>query len=563
MILVVLVGVIVPDELSELESAAFAMLGLQLVHSLPATRGIRRRWGWWTLALQVALLPLGGPAAFPAGSVLLMAPRRLRWPAFGVVVAAAGVPHAGQGVGVWANAMGNALSVGLLVFALTKLSDLYAELETNRNELAARSVIEVRDRMSRALELAVGTALSEIIRLAAENRPQEIVRRTVEARAAVRRPLREAPAPLPPPGDLTPRHALPILISAALWYPIIATISVLNGHPSSVQALVSVADIVLVVVLHTYHMLPRPTDTVPRYWAWTLPALLLLSAAPLFMPGRAYPELLVYAGGSIPVVLNGRRACWPVFATYVALIPAVLAIRDAAPADIVLQTLQGATVPWMFFALALFTRLVYQVRETRLSLAMLAVAQERRRIDRDIHDLLGSQLWAIMVKAELAAKRPERASAELADLAGTARRALADLRAIPADGDIALSSAAELDSAREILTSAGIDVQTTWNPGTLAGPADALLAIVLREGATNVLGHSRARHCEIVATRTGAQLRLCMTNDGVLPRSTDSPGQGTGNLTARAQALGGTLTAESACDGSYKLVVSLPADPDQ
>jgi signal transduction histidine kinase len=553
----VLAGVVVPVEAGPPAPAAIAALAIQVVHSLPATRAFRDRWGWWTLGALAVLVPLGGPPEFLSGSVLLIAPSRLRWVLYGLVVAAAGLLHGDESVYVWANAMGNTTFAGLLIYALARLGDLHAELDANRHDLAVRSVTDERDRMSRALEEAIGTTLSEVVRLAGEGRPERILEITATARARVRR-ARGDGTPLPPPGDLTPRHALPILIGNALWYPVIATISVLGHHVSPWWTVLYVADIVLVVVLHTYHIWPRPNDVRPRHAVWTLPLLLALAGCSLFAPDRPYPELLWFAGGSIPVVLFGTRACWPVFAAYVAVIPAALAARGADPALVAGGTLQAVFTPWLFFALALFTRLVYQIRETRHSLALLAVAQERRRIDRDVHDLLGSGLWAIMVKADVANRLPERAPAELADVAETARRALTGLRAIPADGEIELTAEAEVASARDLLTAAGIEVDVTWAPGPLPPSADTLLAIVLREGGTNILRHSRAAHCEIAATRTDAQVRLRIKNDGVPSGPAADPGQGTGNLTSRARALGGELPAGPLPDGEYELDVTLP-----
>lgn len=563
MIVMVLVGVVVPAAPAWPEPAALATLALQFPHSLPALRRFRDRWGRYTLAAQLVLLPVGGAAPLAAGSALVVPPPRWRWPLYGGAVAAAGLLSADEGGYACASATGNAAFFGLLIFALSRLTDLRARLEETRDELAARRVAAERDRVSRALEDALGAALSEVIRLAAAARPAEIMRITAAARARVRQaPAQAAPDdPSPAPGDLTPKHALPVLVGSSLWYPVIATVFVLGERPPAAVAAVYVADIVLVVALHLYHIVPRPNGVRPRHAAWTLPLLLVAAGWPLFAPDQAYPQLLWYAGGSIPVLLYGTRACWPVLAAYLALVPAVLPLRGADAGTVAVGTLQAVVTPWMYFALFLFTRLVYEIRETRHSLAQLAVSRERRRIDRDVHDLLGAGLWAIMVKTDAASRDPSRAPRELADVAAIARRALADLRAIPTEGDVDLDSGTELASAREILTAAGVDVRVDWAPGPLPGPADALLAIVLREGVTNVLRHSEAAECAIEASRTATGVRVRIANDGASP-AREAPGQGTANLTARTASLGGRLAA--ARDGTrYELVADLPLTADR
>ncbi|TDC74810.1 histidine kinase [Actinomadura sp. 7K507] len=586
-IVLVLAGLLVAPDQSAPVAVTAAMLALQLVHSLPWTRRFRDRYGHWTLAAQAVLLPLGGPAGFLGASILLIAPRRARWPLFAAVVAAAGALHTAD-LYTCLNAMGNALCQGLLVFALTRLSDLRDELAATRGELAAGSVAVERARVSDALENALGTALSEIIRLASERRPDAILERATAARAEVRRAPEPAPGPpsVPPPGDLTPRTALPIVVIGHLWYPVIAIVYLVSVGPPPALLALYIADIVAVVAVQAHHVRPRPPGVAPRHAAWTLPVQAVLAAAPLLSPERPYPQLMWLAAGGILIVLAGRPWwAWPLFAAYVALVPATLLARGGGALDALVWTAETAGGAMMFFGLALLTHLVYQVREVRMSLAMLAVARERRRIARDVHDLLGSGLWTIMVKADLAARAPgadggtggdagEHGDDALAGIAAAARRTLGDLRAIPDDGTVALSTAEELDSARDLLTAAGVDVTVRW-PDDLAAaePVDAVLATVLREGVTNVMRHSTARHCLIEASRDGDLIRLRVRNDGTATEPGGQrgpggePGQGVTNLSARVGALGGTLTAGPLPDARFELSVLQPArvggDPDR
>lgn len=567
-IVAVLGGLVVPPDQSLPGAAAFAMLALQIAVCPPRMRAFRDRYGARVLAAQLVLVPLGGPPGFLAATVLLVAPRRMRWALLAGVVAAAGALNTAT-LYTCLNAMGNALCQGLLVFALTRLADLRDELMATRGELAAGSVTGERARVSDALENALGGALSQIIRLAGEGRPAAILERAAEARAAVRSaPAPAAPPPLPDPGDLTPRTALPIIVVGHLWYPLIAVVFLVSeGTPPGWLA-VYTADIVAVVALQAHHVRPRPPGVAPRWAAWTLTAQALLAAAPLLAPERPYPQLMWLAAGAILIVLAEERPgwAWTLTAGYVALVPATLLAAGRGPLEAALWTAETAGGAMMFYGLALLTRLVYRVHEARVSLALLAVAEERRRIARDVHDLLGSGLWTIMVKADLAARDPDRAGESLADVAAAARRTLGDLRAIP-DGAAAPSAAAELGSARELLAAAGADVTVSW-PRDLAlpGPVDALFGTVLREAVTNVLRHSAARRCLLEASRDGDRVRLRVVNDGTGDVPSGAPGQGVANLTARAGALGGTLRVRNLPDGAFELTLLQPAgvgrDPD-
>jgi two-component system, NarL family, sensor histidine kinase DesK len=136
------------------------------------------------------------------------------------------------------------------------------------------------------------------------------------------------------------------------------------------------------------------------------------------------------------------------------------------------------------------------LRRTRAELARAAVAEERLRIARDLHDLLGHSLSLITLKAELAGRLipadPDRAMAEVAELESVARQSLSDVRGAVA-GFRQPDLAGELVAARQLLDAAGIASQiTSDDTAGLAREADATLAWAVREGTTNVVRHSRA-----------------------------------------------------------------------
>lgn len=141
-----------------------------------------------------------------------------------------------------------------------------------------------------------------------------------------------------------------------------------------------------------------------------------------------------------------------------------------------------------------------QLDEAEERTAVMAVAAERERIGRDLHDILGHSLTTIAVKADLAGRLAERdadaARAEIQAVADVARQALADVRAT-ASGMREVRLATEVAAARSILKSAGIKVETPSAMPTLPAAESELLGYVVREAVTNVLRHSGARTCRI------------------------------------------------------------------
>jgi two-component system sensor histidine kinase DesK len=207
---------------------------------------------------------------------------------------------------------------------------------------------------------------------------------------------------------------------------------------------------------------------------------------------------------------------------------------------------------------------VAELRDAREELARLAVAEERLRFARDLHDLLGHSLSLITLKSELAGRllpaAPEKAAAEVHDIESVARRALREVREAVA-GYRRPTLEEELDGAREMLEAAGITCRIENSVDVSSTETDAVLAWVVREGATNVIRHSRARRCEIRLTRDDEEARAEITDDGrgqpPEPGKT-ADGSGLSGLAERVGALGGGFEAGPPPGGGFRLRVSLP-----
>jgi two-component system, NarL family, sensor histidine kinase DesK len=201
-----------------------------------------------------------------------------------------------------------------------------------------------------------------------------------------------------------------------------------------------------------------------------------------------------------------------------------------------------------------------ELRATREELARLAVSEERLRIARDLHDLLGHSLSVIALKSDLARKlverEPARAAAELEDIQTVTRTALAEVReAVHGYRQLALAEA--LDSARAALSAAGIDCELADGAEALPADVDAVLAWAVREGTTNVIRHSGASHCAIRVQSDERRAGVEIEDDGnaALPAK---PGSGLNGLRERAQRLRGELEAGARPEGGFRLRLTVP-----
>ena len=180
----------------------------------------------------------------------------------------------------------------------------------------------------------------------------------------------------------------------------------------------------------------------------------------------------------------------------------------------------------------------------------LEINEERNRMARDMHDILGHSLTVIALKSELATRlvdvAPDQARAELDEVQSLARSALADVRAT-VNSYRELSLAGELARATGVLTSAGIRADLPLTVEAVDPELRELFAWVVREGVTNVVRHAHASHCKVELTSNSIEV----TDDGI---GLDSAGAGDGHglegLRQRCQDNGADLTIEAPSGGS-------------
>ncbi|MEV6159018.1 sensor histidine kinase [Nonomuraea sp. NPDC052129] len=198
-----------------------------------------------------------------------------------------------------------------------------------------------------------------------------------------------------------------------------------------------------------------------------------------------------------------------------------------------------------------------ELNQTRQRLAEAAVAEERLRFSRDLHDLLGHTLSVIVVKAEavrrLARRDPGQAERQAADIEAVGRQALSEVREA-VTGYRAGGLADELARARDALAAAGVRARIRRTGPPPAAQAEALLGWVVREGVTNIIRHSGATEAEIDL----AGLTLTIRDngpDGPLPTE---GGSGLRGLAERLGQAGGSVEAGPHPGGGFQLTATLP-----
>lgn len=197
-----------------------------------------------------------------------------------------------------------------------------------------------------------------------------------------------------------------------------------------------------------------------------------------------------------------------------------------------------------------------QAQEAQEANAHLALQDERNRMARDLHDILGHTLTVVTVKAELAGRLmdldPVRAKAELADLEQLSRAALADVRRTVSEYR-ELSLAGELAGARQALTAAGIRPVLPGTVDEVSPDLREFFAWVVREGTTNVIRHSGATRCEIRLTPTSIEV---LDDGGGAPAAT--PGNGLAGLAERGRAVGAVVEQGNLPDAGFRMAAHAP-----
>ncbi|MEV6174833.1 histidine kinase [Streptomyces sp. NPDC051954] len=203
---------------------------------------------------------------------------------------------------------------------------------------------------------------------------------------------------------------------------------------------------------------------------------------------------------------------------------------------------------------------VYALDDARETRARLAVAEERLRFGRDLHDVMGRNLAVIALKSELAVQlsrrgRPEAVEQmiEVQRIAHESQREVRDVVRGYREADLSV----ELAGAQGVLTAAGIDCEVSGSTEGLPVDVQSALGWVVREATTNVLRHGDAARCEVSVRVREGRVVLTVENDGARATS-GSGGSGLAGLRERLTAVDGTLEAGVVGEGVFRLVAEVP-----
>ena len=365
------------------------------------------------------------------------------------------------------------------------------------------------------------------------------------------------------------------------WLPVcllFPVVSLVREPRSLVHLLLGLAALAFFAASYTWLMWPHPASSAARSRSQSRPPLMLfavlvaLVVALSLAYGLAFLWLFIGVSAIAGVLLPVRPAF--VVITVLILLPLVISVGITGGVAAV-DWLQ--LIPLMLLVRALgldmigMTRLSSALRNlhaTREELARLKVEEERMRMARDLHDLLGHTLSLITLKSKLAGRldeqEPARAAQEIREVERVARQALREVREAVA-GYRQPRLANEVDSARQLLEAAGIACSLEYTGLELPAAPDAVLAWTVREGVTNVIRHSHAQHCVIRLKRDQNTVRGEVINDGDRRErasgARDREGIGLSGLTERVTSIGGCIEAgpvRTPGKTGFRLLVELP-----
>jgi two-component system, NarL family, sensor histidine kinase DesK len=327
----------------------------------------------------------------------------------------------------------------------------------------------------------------------------------------------------------------------------------LSGRLSTGSAVVAAASLAAFAALYVrlFWILPWIASGRRAEGSALLASLAALAIGLSIAFGDEWLGLLVYLSIALALALPTRFAL-PAIAGL-----AGLAVAIRGDANVAVEVVAFGLI---LVAVRRLMELVRELEAARAQVAELAASEERLRISRDMHDLLGHSLSLIALKSELARKLlgrdPVTAEGELRDITSVARSSLKEARAA-VRGMRTATLASELDRAREALETAGIEVEVRTT-GPLPAGVEAVLGFAAREGATNVVRHSGAARCEIVVRRVGDSAELELRDDGVGAESASGQGSGLRGLAERMAEAGGALEAGPADGGGFRLLARVP-----
>jgi signal transduction histidine kinase len=200
----------------------------------------------------------------------------------------------------------------------------------------------------------------------------------------------------------------------------------------------------------------------------------------------------------------------------------------------------------------------------------LAVVDERRRIARELHDVIGYGLSTINLQAGVAARAaddPTRVFEALEAIRAVSREALDDVRAILGvlhQGDVLAAGPApglvRLDALVAATTAAGVEtnVRVCGRRRPIEASVDLAAYRIVQESLANILRHANATAASVTIAYDAQHVVVAVEDDGSGAGSSDGSGSGIAGMRERAHSVGGELEAGRGPDGGYLVRARLP-----
>jgi signal transduction histidine kinase len=207
-----------------------------------------------------------------------------------------------------------------------------------------------------------------------------------------------------------------------------------------------------------------------------------------------------------------------------------------------------------------------------------AVAEERRQMARELHDVVAHGVSVMLIQAGAARQvvqtAPDRAEEALLTVEATGREAMAELRRLLGvlndDGEAAgvapQPGVGQLEALVARVRDAGLPVELAiaGDPRTLPPSLDVTVYRIVQEALTNALRYARGAATLVRLSFDADQLRLEILDDGPVPTADAGEGSGRGlvGMQQRAAQVGGRLEAGPRLGGGYAVRAWLPVASD-
>src|SRR6266540_2493893 len=355
-----------------------------------------------------------------------------------------------------------------------------------------------------------------------------------------------------------------------------------RDNPNSAKTLWFALPAIAILVSPIFFRRRFPFAGPAAYW--------LLAAAIMFIDWRPIPFAvsLFPVGLTVAFLLgNLRKAVQAGIGLLIVVVSAVIVVYEIpghTTAELIFIPVEFA-IAWVAgFALreraeqaeAAETRATLAERE-RDAAARIAVAEERARIARELHDIVAHAVSVMVLQVGAVRHRLPDALAEdrdaLRGVEQAGRTALAEMRRLLGvmryDGDdVELMPQPGLDGLDSLLGEirrAGLPVRLHLDgePFPLPGAIDLSAYRIVQEGLTNSLKHARASKADVTVRYRPDELQLEVRDDGEGGSTTDGLGHGLVGVRERGKIYGGEMSAGTANGGGFILSTRLPLSGDR